>query len=267
MSEPPRILFIDDEENVLRALERVFFDDDYEILTAGSADEALEILSRTSPVQVVVSDYRMPRMNGVELLRKVRAKWPETVRAVLSGYADTAAIVSAINDGQIYRFIPKPWNDTDLRMTIAAAVEQYKRQRKEILYAESMHKKIDELERENSFLVRCIAASNHGMSPQEILDNLPVGVVVLDKKTNNVTCNREARSLLMAHADHGICDTNDLQAPEILLEFLATDTFTCAKGKRMVFGDAPVIVRAAGMESRCGGKVLLAVLMTEARDE
>jgi two-component system NtrC family sensor kinase len=266
MSEPLRILFIDDEENILRALERVFFDDDYEILTAGSADEALQVLSRVSPVQVVVSDYRMPLMNGVELLRTVRAQWPETVRAVLSGYADTAAIVSAINDGQIYRFIPKPWDDTDLRMTIAAAAEQYKRQRKEILYAESMHKKIDELERENSFLVRCIAASIHGITPQEILDNLPAGVVVLDEKSNNVTCNHEARSLLMAHADNGRYDTNDLHVPESLLEFLSNDTLTCAKGKRMFFGHSAVFVRATGIESR-GGKVLVAVLVKETRDD
>ena len=132
MTEAIRILFIDDEANILRALERVFLDEEYEILTARSASEALEILSSVSPVQVVVSDYRMPQMNGVELLRTVREKWPETVRAVLSGYADTEAVVSAINDGQIYRFIPKPWNDVELRMTIAAAVKQYQRLQKEI---------------------------------------------------------------------------------------------------------------------------------------
>jgi len=85
MSDPAKILFVDDEKNVLRALERVFFDDDYEILSAGSADEALEILSNVSTVQVVVSDYRMPRMNGVELLRTVKASWPETVRVIVSG--------------------------------------------------------------------------------------------------------------------------------------------------------------------------------------
>jgi hypothetical protein len=64
-------------------------------------------------------------MNGVEFLKEVRKFWPETVRIVLSGYADTAAIVSAVNEGQIYKFIPKPWNDDDMKVTIAEAIEQY----------------------------------------------------------------------------------------------------------------------------------------------
>ncbi len=67
----------------------------------------------------------MPNMNGVEFLREVRTRWPDTVRIVLSGYADTASIVSAINEGEIYRFIPKPWNDDDLKVTIANAIERY----------------------------------------------------------------------------------------------------------------------------------------------
>lgn len=165
MPEQVRILFVDDEANILRAITRVFLDDTYEILTASSGNEALEILSCCSPVQVVVSDFRMPQMNGVELLRKIRKQWPETVRLVISGYADTAAIISAINDGQIYRFIPKPWDDTDLRMAIATAVEQYRRQRKEKLYAESILKKIDDLEKENSFLVRCITTNQQKSVP------------------------------------------------------------------------------------------------------
>lgn len=261
MSDPAKILFVDDEKNVLRALERVFFDDDYEILSAGSADEALEILSNVSTVQVVVSDYRMPRMNGVELLRTVKASWPETVRVIVSGYADTAAIISAINDGQVYRFIPKPWNDTDLKMTIASAVEQSRRQRKEIQYAESMQNKIDALERENSFLVRCVAASNHGMDPREVLEHLPAGVVVMNKKTNKVTCNQEARSLLMTHAENGKRDDNHLQIPQTLLEFLNNDPDTWSKEKSLVFGDVPVIVRAAVTESRNCEQQVLAVLM------
>src|SRR6185369_152755 len=123
--EPVKILCVDDERNVLRALERIFLDDDYEIVLAGSGDEGLKIMEESGPFQVVISDYRMPAMNGVEFLRVVYERCPETVRIVLSGYADTGAIVAAINDGHIYKFIPKPWNDDELRVTIQNCLERY----------------------------------------------------------------------------------------------------------------------------------------------
>ena len=121
-----KILCVDDERNVLRALERIFLDDDYEIILAGSGDEGLKIMEEEGPFQVVVSDYRMPVMNGVEFLKAVYERWPETVRIVLSGYADAGAIVAAINEGHIYRFIPKPWNDDELRVTIQNCLERYR---------------------------------------------------------------------------------------------------------------------------------------------
>ena len=266
MTETIRILFIDDETNILRALERVFLDEEYEILTAGSAGEALEILASTSPVQVVVSDYRMPLMNGVELLRTVREKWPETIRAILSGYADTEAVVSAINDGQIYRFIPKPWNDTELRMTIAAAVKQYQRLRKEILYAENLQKKIDDLEKENSFLVQRIAFADDGSACREILDNLPVGVVVLDSTMKMIQSNGEARALLQAaaavekHSDPGT------QIPGSLRAVLESAVPGSEQGRILLFGTIPFVVHAALLEARSGDTLLLAVLTREIAD-
>ena len=124
-NEPVRILCVDDERNVLRALERIFLDEDYEIVTAGSGQEGLDILEETDSFQVIISDYRMPVMTGVEFLKAVYDRWPETVRIVLSGYADAGAIVAAINEGHIYKFIPKPWNDEELRVTIQNCLERY----------------------------------------------------------------------------------------------------------------------------------------------
>ncbi len=267
MTEAIRILFIDDETNILRALERVFLDEEYEIITAGSADEALKILSSISPVQVVVSDYRMPLMNGVELLRTVREKWPETVRAILSGYADMEAVVSAINDGQIYRFIPKPWNDYELRMTIAAAINQYQRLQKEILYAENMQKKIDDLEKENSFLVQRLALADDGIASREILDNLPVGIVVLDRTMNMVQSNREARALLQAAADTGKHPNPGPKIPGYLCDFLGSASLISGQGQRLQFGTTPVLVHAARLEIRSSDSYLLAVLTRETTDE
>lgn len=267
MTEAIRILFIDDETSILRALERVFLDEEYEILTAASAGEALEILASISPVQVVVSDYRMPLMNGVELLRTVREKWPETIRAILSGYADTEAVVSAINDGQIYRFIPKPWNDTELRMTIAAAVKQYQRLRKEILYAENMQKKIDDLEKENSFLVQRIAFAEDGGGCREILDNLPVGVVVLDSTMKIVQSNGAARALLHAAAVEENSTDHGSQVPGCLRDLLESAVPGSDQGRRLRLGPVPVLAHTALLESRSADTLLLAVLTRETADE
>ena len=108
---PIRILFVDDERNVLRSLERLFLEEEYEIFTADSGLEGLEILERSGSFQLIVSDYRMPSMNGVEFLSEVCRRWPETERMILSGYADTAAIVAAINEGPVsYTHLTLPTN-------------------------------------------------------------------------------------------------------------------------------------------------------------
>jgi two-component system NtrC family sensor kinase len=140
-----RILCVDDEENVLSALKRVFMDEKYEVFTAASGAEGLSALREHAPVQVVLSDYRMPTMNGVEFLHEVRTLWPDTVRIVLSGYADTAAVVSAINEGQIYRFIPKPWNEDELKVTIANAFERYALHQQNVHLTQELKKRNEEL--------------------------------------------------------------------------------------------------------------------------
>lgn len=124
MSEEIKILCVDDEQNVLNSLVRLFIDCDYNILTATSGKEGLDILEKEN-VHVIISDYRMPVMDGAEFLKKVCKRWPQSVRLVLSGYADTGSILSSINEGHIYKFIPKPWNDEELKGTISNAIERY----------------------------------------------------------------------------------------------------------------------------------------------
>jgi response regulator RpfG family c-di-GMP phosphodiesterase len=102
-----RVLFVDDEERILRSL-RMLFRGRYEVLMTTSGREALEIVRR-QPVHVVVSDQRMPELSGVELLRGVREASPSTMRILLTGYSDLQAIVASVNDGEIFRFIEKPW--------------------------------------------------------------------------------------------------------------------------------------------------------------
>jgi len=119
-----KILFVDDEENVLKAMRRIFRLENYNILTARSGAEALGILKKES-VQVIISDHRMPEMTGAELLREIKALYPDTIRIMLTGHADTTAIMGAVNEGAVYKFITKPWNDDDLRLTVSLALEQH----------------------------------------------------------------------------------------------------------------------------------------------
>ncbi len=127
-SRPERtLLLLDDEENVLRSLVRLFRRDGYRILTANGVREAFDLLA-SNTVQVILSDQRMPDMSGTEFLTRVRELYPDTVRLVLSGYTDLAAITDAINRGAIYRFLTKPWNDDELREHIKAAFRAYEKQ-------------------------------------------------------------------------------------------------------------------------------------------
>ncbi len=119
-----RILFVDDEPNVIKSMLRIFRQENYDLLTAGSAQEALSKLSKNK-VQVVISDHRMPEMNGTELLREIKKRYPAIIRIMLTGYADVDAVMGAVNDGAVYKFITKPWNDDDLRLTVSLALEQY----------------------------------------------------------------------------------------------------------------------------------------------
>lgn len=198
MGEPIRILCVDDEQNVLRSFTRLFLDDPYEILTAASGAEGLLILAQSGTVPVVISDYRMPGMSGVEFLSAVRKRWPETVRIVLSGYADTGAIVSAINEGQIYRFVAKPWNEDELRVTVANALERYDLGRANRELSGELLRKNDELTVLNRDLERRVADRTEALTTQNrlltdslgILDSLPMAVVGMDPEGTVFQCNR-----------------------------------------------------------------------------
>lgn len=114
------LLLLDDEENILRALTRVFRRDGYRILSTTSISEAFELLAGNE-VQVIISDQRMPEMSGTEFFSQVKAIHPETVRIVLSGYTDLKSVTDAINEGAIYKFLTKPWDDQQIREQIQKA--------------------------------------------------------------------------------------------------------------------------------------------------
>ena len=118
----PTLLLVDDEPNTLSALRRLFHPHGYRILTAESAREGLVQLAR-EPVDLVISDMRMPEMNGAQFLEKVGVRWPDTIRILLTGYAEIGVTIDAINKGKIYRYISKPWDANDVCLTVAQALD------------------------------------------------------------------------------------------------------------------------------------------------
>jgi DNA-binding NtrC family response regulator len=123
--EKRTVLFVDDEGKVLASLKRGLLDEPYETLFANSGKEALEILQQ-SQVHVIVTDMRMPEMGGLELLRAVKEEYPHIIRMVLSGYTQVSTLLTAINQGEIFRFITKPWKlEEDFKPAVREAVEYY----------------------------------------------------------------------------------------------------------------------------------------------
>ncbi len=119
-----RIVFVDDERNVLRAMVRAFMDTEYELECVESGDEALQLLA-SEPVDMIVSDMRMPGMGGYELLRRIRERYPEVIRIILSGYAEKDTLVKAVMDGTAKAYMTKPWDNAKLRQEIASILATY----------------------------------------------------------------------------------------------------------------------------------------------
>jgi FixJ family two-component response regulator len=123
-SSTQTLLLLDDEENILRALTRVLRRDGYQVLTAIRAQDAFALLAKHE-VQVILSDQRMPEMNGTAFFSRVKDLYPDTIRIVLSGYTDLTSVTEAINQGAIYKFLTKPWDDAQLRTTVAQAFQHH----------------------------------------------------------------------------------------------------------------------------------------------
>lgn len=122
-STPATLLFIDDEANILNSLKRLFRPLGYNILIAENGAQALTLLENET-VDLVICDMRMPKMTGAEVLEQIRSKWPDVVRILLTGYSDMTSTIAAINRGEIYRYIPKPWDDNEIVLIVRDALER-----------------------------------------------------------------------------------------------------------------------------------------------
>ncbi|MBI4832855.1 MAG: response regulator [Candidatus Lindowbacteria bacterium] len=148
-----RILFVDDEENILRALSRLFLDEGYDIETASSGEEALTKLDRRK-VSLVVSDQRMSGMQGVELLSRVKALSPHTIGILLTGAADLRTAVDAINSGSVYRYVGKPWDDDECKIIVREALDKLEIEEKNRKLTRRIHLQNKKLKQLNQNLER-----------------------------------------------------------------------------------------------------------------
>lgn len=138
------LLFVDDERNILSALRRIFRNDGYLILTAESGVEALKLIEEHD-VSVIVSDQRMPNMNGAQLLTESKLIAPHAIRILLTGYSDIDDAVKSINDGQIFRYLTKPWDDRELKFAILQALVYHDLSRRSESLVNDLKKKNEDL--------------------------------------------------------------------------------------------------------------------------
>ncbi|UVM51670.1 response regulator [Pseudomonas sp. B21-015] len=157
VTDKPTLLLVDDEESILNSLRRLLRGQPYEVLLATSGAQALEIMAQR-PVDLVMSDARMPNMDGATLLAHVHQRYPDTLRIMLTGYAEPAAIIKAINEGQIHRYISKPWHDEEMLLTLRQSLAYQHSERERVRLVQETWDQNERLKQLNTTLEKHVAA-------------------------------------------------------------------------------------------------------------
>jgi DNA-binding NtrC family response regulator len=146
-----KVLFVDDEVNVLSALRRSLRREPYECIFAEGPEQALELLGEQA-IDLVVSDHLMPNMDGLTFLKLVKKAYPEVLRVILTGHADLQMAIEAINEGEVYRFMTKPWNDIELKVTLKNLLDFIDLRRRNQVLMDTVDRQrafIDKMDQEN----------------------------------------------------------------------------------------------------------------------
>ena len=181
------MLLVDDEDSILSALRRLLRREAYQVVTANGGQAGLDELARR-PIDVIVSDQRMPGMSGIEFLRRAKELYPDTVRMVLSGYADLQSITDAINEGAIYKFLSKPWDDVMLKGEIEEAFRRKALRDENTRLGQQLKAANAELIRVNARLQEALAAQKQRTelgeaalaAVQEVVNCVPVPLLGVD---------------------------------------------------------------------------------------
>ena len=200
--QPRTLLLVDDEPNILASLKRLLRRDAYHILTANSGQEGLDVLA-SHAVDVIVSDQRMPGMLGADFLRKAKLLCPQTIRIMLSGYTELQAVTDAVNEGAIFKFLTKPWEDHQLREHIAEAFRLKGIDDDNVRLNAQLRDANQALAAANAAMQALVSQQQHQISrdevslgiAREVLQFLPLPVIGLDDEGMIAFINASAANL------------------------------------------------------------------------
>lgn len=199
------VLCVDDEINILNSLKRLLRKESYRLLTASSGPEGLEILSQNN-IDMVISDQRMPGMSGTDFLKQVKTLYPNIIRIILTGYTDVDSITEAINEGSIYKFFLKPWNDSNLMLEIRQALEQHDLIEANAQLNNMIAEQNEELRVINENLEQMVAERTRSLEIQNcalqlshaILDDLPMPILGISNEMMIVLVNKAAQKMALS---------------------------------------------------------------------
>ena len=198
-TDQPYILCVDDEPGIVRAIRRILKPEPVNVLIAASGQEGLEIL-RKQPVSLILTDYRMPEMNGIEFLEQAAPLCPDAFRMILTGYAEAHVLVEAVNRGQIYKILYKPFQEEDIKLTVRSGLEHHARNRENRALLEELGQRNKQLAILNQKLKTglegtkadlTISSTALGMA-QQLLNEIPAAVIGIEPSGQIVFANKLA---------------------------------------------------------------------------
>lgn len=204
-SKERTVLCVDDEQNILNSLKRLLRKESYRLLTATSGQQGLEILAQNK-VDMVISDQRMPGMSGTDFLKQVKTLYPDVIRIILTGYTDVDSITEAINEGSIYKFFLKPWNDSNLMLEIRQALKQHDLIETNAHLHETVVQQNEELKTINENLEQIVSDRTQSLEVQNralqlshaVLEDLPCPIMGISSEMMIVLANKAAQKLALA---------------------------------------------------------------------
>jgi class 3 adenylate cyclase len=201
-----KILYVDDEEHNLVAF-KATFRRDYTIFTAKSAKDGFDILKKEK-ISLIITDQRMPEMTGIQFLEKIIPEYPDIIRIILTGFSDVEAIIEAINTGRVFRYITKPWDEKELKMTIDNAIQLYALQQMNTDILEELQQKINEQERTLRLFQKYV--------PEEVVQK------TLSASEDSIL-DGELRTVAVLFCDiRGFTQLSERLAPKEVVDFLNT---------------------------------------------
>ena len=263
-SQQRTLLLVDDEDSIVSALRRLLRRDGYHIVTANSGAQGLQRLAENS-VDVIVSDQRMPGMTGVEFLRRAKELYPDTVRMVLSGYTELQSITDAINEGAIYKFLTKPWDDERLRGHVAEAFSQKGMADENRRLASAVLRANEELTAVNDRLQQLLTNQREQIHREEsslsvareVLDHIPAAVIGVDLEGMVAFVNADAEALFGRTTALLGQDADDVLPADLRHVWRAADQ--SYHDVQLAGGTFRVVCRSIGGENHSRGRLLVLV--------